>query len=273
MLDTTAIEQDVILVKNLIELNGLSISKAAEVMNIQRTNLSSWLNGKPNVFSMKKIEVMLAALGLNIMSDPSTGIRLCSISPDIVHLWQIPKDAQSLIEVLRSTEDEESLKWMEIIQVDASPKGHFNILRRKSNSGDLIILVASKDSTSRTYPISSEDLGFGKMAGKIQIPLEKWIAWWRTKSLSTAHLRNELESLTRTEQIIAPIDNELNKRELENTVGKLIEAQCSNEGLKAIIRALLEELRKNDPENRLLIKENRDEIYKEYYESEAKKQL
>lgn len=264
-------DPDLMLIRNLIELNGLSISKAAEVMNIQRSNLSSWLNGKPNVFSIKKIEGMLDALGMRAMSDPSTGIRLCYLSPDIVHLWQVEIGSHSIIDVLRFTEPEASLQWMEIFQVDAYPKGRFNLMRRKSDSGDLIILVANKDSTSDTYPVTTESLGFGRMAGTIEVPLEKWIGWWKTKTLEVSVLRDELASFTNADKISEPIDNALTTHELDVAVNKLKESQCTNEGLKGIIREFLHEMRKINPDNRLLKHEERDKIFIEGYNSEAKK--
>lgn len=269
---TNTIEDpDLMLIRNLIELNGLSISKAAEVMNIQRSNLSSWLNGKPNVFSIKKIEGMLDALGMRAMSDPSTGIRLCYLSPDIVHLWQVEKGSQSLIDVLRTTESEASLEWIEIFQVYAYPKGHFNLIRRKSNNGDLLILVTNKEATSDTYPISPEILGFGKMAGAFQMPLEKWIGWWKTKNLPVSAIRDELESLTGADAVSTTIDKRLASHDFEETSNKLKESLSTNEGLKAIIRELLGELRRIDPSNRLLKKAVRDKIFAEFYASEAQK--
>ena len=258
------------LIRSLIELNGLSISKAAEVMNIQRSNLSSWLNGKPNVFSIKKIEVMLDALGMRVISDSSAGIRLCYLSTEVIHLWQVEKDGASLSHVLRHTEPETSLKWMEIIQVDALPNGKFNLIRRKSESGDLLILLANKDVASNSYPISPESLGFGKAAGNIKIPLEKWIGWWKTKILSVSQLRNELESLTSLEKIRAPFDDTLARHELESAINKLKESQCTTEGLKAIIREFLHEIKRISPGNRLLNHEERDKIFNDYYDKESK---
>jgi predicted XRE-type DNA-binding protein len=260
---------DLILIRSLIELKGLSISKAAELMNIQRTNLSSWLNGKPNVFSSKKIEGMLDSLDMRAMGDASTGGALRYLSPNIVHLWHLEKDSHSLIDVLRSTESDSSLQWMEIFQVDAHPKGRFNLMRRKSASGDLIILIANKDSTSETYPVLAENIGFGKNAGRIKVPLEKWIGWWKTKTLPASSLREELESLTGTEKISEAVDNELTTYELDITKNKLKESICNSVGFRAIIRAFRGEMEKIDPDNKLLKKEVRDKIFNEYYNKEA----
>ena len=269
---TNAIEEpDLALIKNMIELNGLSISKAAEAMNIQRSNLSSWLNGKPNVFSIKKIEGMLEALGMRAISDASTGIRLCYLSPDIVHLWQVEKGSQSFIDVLKTSEPETSLKWMEIFQVDTYPKGRFNLVRRKSNSGDLIILVANKDSASDTYPIPTDSIGFGIMAGTIKMSLEKWIGWWKTKTLSVSSFREELASLIGSDKINKPVDVALTTHELNVTVNKLKESQCTVEGLKAIIREFQHEMHKINTANKLLKHEERDKIFNIFYNNEAEK--
>lgn len=262
-------DHDLILIRSLIELKGLSISKAAELMNIQRTNLSSWLNGKPNVFSSKKIEGMLDALDMRAMGDASTGGALRYLSPNIVHLWHLEKDSHSLRDVLRSTESDSSLQWMEIFQVDAHPKGRFNLMRRKSDSGDLIILVANKDSTSETYPISPDNLGFGKNAGSIKLPLEKWIGWWKMKTLPASSLREELESLTGSDKINEPFDNVLNAHELDIAMNKLKESRCTTEGLKAIIREFQHEMHKINPDNRLLKHEERDIVFIGYYNKEA----
>lgn len=51
---SNASDPDLDLIKNLVELNSLSIAKAAKLMGIQRSNLSSWLKGKQNVFCVAR---------------------------------------------------------------------------------------------------------------------------------------------------------------------------------------------------------------------------
>ena len=246
MTQSEIINADLMLIKNLIDLNALSISKAADVMNIQRTNLSSWLNGKLNVFSIQKIDGMLKSLGMHAIGDLSTGIRLNYLSLEEVHRWQVDDGATAFINVLRSTETDDALSWLEVFEVDALPKGCFNMVRRKSQSGDLIILVANRNPGTNTYPLSPEMLGFGKMAGKINVPLEKWIGWLKAKTLSTATFRDEILEFMTHSKAAETVDQSAIQHQLEKSTDKLNAVTIENVGLRAIIRNLLGEIRKLD---------------------------
>lgn len=263
---------DLQLIKYLIELNGLSISKAAKVMGIQRSNLSSWLNGKPNVFSATKIEGMMAALGMCATSEPLTGIRVRYLSPDIVHRWQVEAGAQSLIEVLRATEPEDVLEGLAIFQVNISQQGRFVILRSaEGKKGGWMMFVANRDLASKDYPLSPEMLGLGKLVETVEIPVLKWVSWWKEKSLTmAAHLEGILEVLYPVE-IDFDWDCEIpeeNKKETgflfdeddlfmgwhpDSTEEQLLACERTVEELKATIQKYVDELRRVDPGNFLLV--------------------
>ena len=265
------VDPDLKLIKNLIELSGLSISKAADVMGIQRSNLSSWLNGKPNVFSIKKIDRMLEALGMRAMSDPASGLRLCYLSPEVVHRWQAEAGAQSFIDVLRTTEPENVLDGLEIFRVNAYPKGHFNIVQGKSQNGELMMLVAHRDPASKDYPLSAEMLGFGKMAGTIELPLEKWITWRKEKTLPIPAFRTQIsEYMDRVYEGQGADSQRLDSK------SQSVEAQLNNyqrqvAGLNAFTQALMVEVLRMDPGNRLLEKDEQKRIYNEAHDRELQK--
>lgn len=259
------------LIKQLIALNGLSISKAAEVMKVQRTNLSSWINGKLNVFSTSKIDGMLELLGINAIGDSSSGVRLYLLSNERAHRWQVEGGAYSFIEVLRATEENETLKFLEIFEVNTLPKGRFNIVRRKSKSGDLYILISNKDSSVNTYPISPEIVGFGMIAGTIEVPVEKWITWLKAQELSASTFRNEISIFMDASKNAEDTDNLREDRQFNLISKELNHYKCKSEGLKTIMRALLGEVRKLDTSNPLLDDKKRKATYSESYRSEARK--
>lgn len=254
---------DLDLIRNLIDLNGLSISKAADLMGIQRTNLSSWLNGKSNVFSTVKIDGMLESLGMHAIGNNSTGVRICYLSHDHVHRWHVDESSTALTDVLKATESNEALEWLEIFQVNASPKGSFNIIRRKSKSGDLYILVTNKNPSSVTYPISAENIGFGKKAGNISLPTEKWIAWLKAQTLPTSTFRNEISEYLDATNTVEAADESILKHQIEEMSKELKDSIRTNDGLRAVIRALLGEIRKLDKNNKMLDHQIRDDIFNE----------
>lgn len=261
------IDPDLLLIKLLIELNGLSVSKAAKLMGVQRSNLSAWLNGKPNVFSINKIEGMLEALGIRAMSDPSTGIRLSYLSPDIAHRWQVEKGAASLIDVFRSVEAEETLEALVIYDVNAFPKGHFNVVHAKRPNGELILLVANRDPKTRGYPLTPELLGFGKVAGTIEIMLETWIAWWKAEALPMDTFYKEIsERMNKADK--AGVGRHKSVSGIKSVGAELNECQRTVKGLRAVIQAFMDEMYKIDRENRLLDKGHRDKIFKDTYDWE-----
>lgn len=259
------------LIKHLINLNGLSISKAADVMKVQRTNLSSWLNGKLNVFSESKIDGMLKLLGMRTIGDSTTGVKLFYMSPEITHRWQIEEGAEAFISVLNETESVENLNKIEIFEINTQPKGRFNLVRRKSPSGDLYILVANKNTSEYNYPISHETIGFGRMAGTIDVPVEKWVSWIKTQALSTSTFRNEISAYIDATQQHGNVDQTILKQELDSTIATLTILKCREEGLKAIIRELLGAVRKLDSKHPMLERVERNKIFAKFDEAEAKK--
>lgn len=265
------VDPDLKFIKNLIELNGLSISKAADMMSIQRSNLSSWLNGKPNVFSIKKIDGMLEALSMRAMSDPASGLRLCYVSPEVVHRWQVEQGAQSFIDVMRTTEPENVLDGLEIFRVDAYPKGHFNIVRGKRQNGELMLLVANRDPASKDYPLSAEMLGFGKMTGTIELPLEKWIAWRKEKTLPMPAFGTQIAEFMGSVHEDQGANSQPLDSKSQSAEAQLNDCQCQIAGLNAFTQALIDEVLRMDPGNRLLEKDEQKRIYNDARDREIQK--
>lgn len=246
---------DLQLITHLIPLNGLSIAKAAKVMNIQRSNLSVWLNGRQNVFSVAKIEGMLEALGISAKSEASTGIRLRNLSQDVIHRWQVEEGAQSLIDVLRTIESESSLDRLEIFQVNTSQQGFFNILRNQDGeNGGWLMLVANRDTASQIihYPLSPELLGFGTVAGSIVIPTLTWMGWWKEKTLPAPVFLEEISGVLDKISVKGGANDQNIERSQELVEIQLQNCQRTIKELEDIIRVFTDELHRVDPRNRLL---------------------
>lgn len=266
-----SIDPDLKLIKQLLELNGLSNSKGADVMGVQRSNLSSWLNGKAFVFSIKKIDSMLSALGMRALSDPVSHVRLCYLAPEIVHRWQVEEGAPSLIDVLRKTEPKKVLEGLEIFRVNAYPRGCFNILRGERQNGVLLMLIANRDPSAQDYPLSPEMLGFGRLAGTIEMSLEQWIGWWKEPALPIQEFGTQIYELMGT----ASAGQGADRLPLDRTSGsvdaQLVDCQCQVAGLSALIIALINEVDRLEAGNRLLNKDEQRRIIKEGQDRERQK--
>lgn len=271
MTQTTPLDPDLKLIKQLIGLNGLSNAKAADAMAIQRSNLSSWLNGKPNVFSTKRIDVMLEALGMRAVSDPVSNLSLRYLTPEVVHRWQVEVGAVAFIDVLRATEPESVLAGLKIYRVNAYPRGYFNILRGERQNGDLLMLVANKDPSAKDYPVSVEQLGFGMMAGTIEMPLETWIAWWQEKTLPMPQFSAQISEYLGRVQADEGTDNPQLDSKSKSVEAQLDECQYQVAGLSALIQAFINEMRGMKPPNRLLNKDEQSKIYNEARNREIQK--
>ena len=114
-------------------------------------------------------------------------------------------------------------------------------------------------------------MGFGKVAGKLTIPLEKWIGWWKAKELSAKEFRKDLSLIISKSDLSDATNNDLENHNFEATIKKYNDSENTNAGLRAIIRELLKTLREAAPDNGLLIKENRDRIFNDYCRAEEKK--
>ena len=76
-----------------------------------------------------------------------------------------------------------------------------------------------------------------------------------------------MSSETKNARVIDELDIDL----LTTYQSQLVQHTAENAGLRAIIRALLRELRDLKPKHKLLDKANRDVIYHEFYEHELSK--
>ena len=268
---TSPLDPDLKLVKQLIELNGLSNAKAADAMGIQRSNLSSWLNGKPNVFSTRRIDGMLEALGMRAVSDPMSNLSLRYLSSAVAHRWQVVTGTESFSEVLRATEPASVLEGLEIFRVNGYPRGHFNIVRGDRPNGALVMLIAHQDPGTHGYPVSVEGLGFGRMVGTLELPLEQWIAWWREPSLAMPEFGAQLsEYLDKAKAEVASGNSPLNSQ-AKSVEAQLIDYQCGVAGFGALIQEFINELGGKDQKNRLLDKDVQRTIFQEAKERERQK--
>lgn len=268
---TSPLNPDLKLIKQLIELNGLSNAKAAEAMGIQRSNLSSWLNGKPNVFSTKRIDGMLEALGMRAVSDPLSNLSLRYLSPGVAHRWQVVAGTESFSEVLRATEPASILQGLEIFRVNAYPRGYFNIVRGDRPNGALVMLIAHQNPDTPGYPVSVEGLGFGRMMGTVELPLEQWITWWREPSLALPEFAAQLSKYLDKAQVGVVNGNPPLDSKAKSAEAQLIDCQCLVAGMNTLIQAFIEELRRLDADNPLLKKDQQFEIIKKGRDSERLK--
>ena len=255
-------QQDLYLVKALIDLTNLSVSKTAEAVGIQRTNLSAWLNGKQNVFSDQRVEKVLNHLGVNTLGDSATGVRFCDLDSVHVHKWYLA-EPDHLTTVLETTLSVEELQALEVFQVNTKPHGMFNLIRTSGVNGDVYIILCHKESGQNAYPLPN-DFQFGKLIGSIDLPVQKWIGWLKTKELLTSDFRTEINShiFARPNEVSGSLNTGSNSSK---------ESKSHDAGLRAVIRSLLAELRNLDPDNRLLVKTHRDEIYNSVYLQELNK--
>lgn len=247
---------DIFLVKCLIDLNGLNLTKAAELMGVQRSNLSAWLSGKPNVFSASKRESMLSALGMQITHDALSDLRHISLSRNTTHSWAIRSGSTALFEFLSHIESGELLKNVEAIRIDAIPYGTFSILRSHSYAGEVFIMLSPfKPPPSTMEESLNEGLENNNIIGSISIELTKWMDW-QIKRPSPADLSRLLDQLT-----FKP--NQFGFEKQSNVVSELKKNRHSIEiaGLAELIHELLNEIQRFDPTNDLLDPIVRESIY------------
>ena len=179
--------------------------------------------------------------------------------------------AAAFIDVLRATEPESVLAGLKIYRVNAYPRGYFNILRGERQNGDLLMLVANKDPSAKDYPVSAERLGFGRMAGTIEMPLEKWIAWWQEKTLPMPQFSAQISEYLGRVQADEGTDNPQLDSKSKSVEAQLIDCQCRVAGLSALILALMDVVGKEDRNHPLLHKDEQRRIIKEGQDRERQK--
>lgn len=109
------------------------------------------------------------------------------------------------------------------------------------------------------------------IAGTIEVPVEKWIAWLKAQELSASTFRNEISIFMDGLKNAEDTDNLRENRQFNLLDNELCHFKSKSEGLKTIIRALLGEVRKLDTSNPLLDDKKRKATYSESYRAEARK--
>lgn len=248
----------------LIQLNGLNSAKAADLAGIKRPNIYAWLARKKQVMSKEREERLFQTFG----------IINGRLSTDFVYRWRIEIGSICFVQVLKHLLPQEALDKAIIHLLEVENSGLYNALIIPQTEGDLILLVISNSPHFSGYPLTKEDIGFGSVGSKIYVPDWQWDKWWGNDKLEVRQFNAEADMLLRKQgesnQLWAsdqPMD--INLKAFYET--QLLEKTAENAGLRALIRALLGEMRDAKLKSKLLQKEERDLRFKEFYSHELKK--
>ena len=248
----------------LVSLSGMNNAKVADLAGINRPNLYAWLSGKSQIMSKEREEKLLAALG----------VVDGKLSGNIVHRWRVDADAINIRAALNHLENKEYLDAAEIIFVktDESASGKielYNLIEIPRPDGKLTILASFNKPLKNEYPINSTKLKFGHNGKNIVIWADLWARWWNKDELSKQEFWSDAPNCLVIENVdTKQIDDKDLIASYENTI---LENKAEDAGLRAIIRSLLNELRKVKPESKLLDPSERADIYNEFYKNEKNK--
>lgn len=253
------------LFKELVKLHGLNNAKVADLSGVKRPNLYNWLSGKSQVMSKEREDNLLKVLG----------VFNGKLMTDVVHRWHADKDLSNIKTTLSLLEDPVNLNDTEIyfVKTDASATGQaelFSLLRIPRGAEFLTIMVSYEKPLSTEYPVKAAKLGFGNDLKIINIYSDKWYGWWNKEILSFKEFWSEASAYINTSGIDKTEVS--NDKDLIATYETTIrENKAVDAGLRAIIRALLNELRIKAPESTLLKASVRKIEYYKEYENEKEK--
>jgi len=253
------------LFKELVKLLGLNNAKVADLAGVKRPNLYNWLSGKSQVMSKEREDNLLKVIG----------VINGKLATEIVHRWNSDKDLSNIKTILNQLEDAQDLKQTEIyfVKTDASATGQvelFSLLRIPRASEFVTILVSYEKPLSTEYPVKSAKLGFGNDMKTINVWSDVWYGWWNKETLTMKDFMFEASAYintTSTDQTEQSVDKDLIAR-YENTIR---ECKAVDAGLRAVIRALLNELRLKAPGSPFLNASVRMKEYLAEYDKEIKK--
>lgn len=145
----------------------------------------------------------------------------------------------------------------------------YNLIQIPRLEGKLTILASFDKPLSIEYPINSTKLKFGHNGKTIEIWADLWTRWWNKDELSSQEFWSDASSYLETKNADA---KQIDDKDLIASYEHIIfENKAEDAGLRAIIRSLLNELRKVAPKSKLLDQSERAYIYNEYYDNEKSK--
>ena len=255
------------LFKILISFSNLNAAKIADLAGVKRPNLYTWQSGKSQALSEGNIESIFNILG----------VIKGKLSSEIVYRWKIDFDEAQLKNVLQQFVNQQILNQSEIyfIEIDGyteTDSKKYSLIHIPHSTGAISILISGSTNQSVGFPIKSTKLGFGKDCQKVNISSEQWANWWSVDVLSSINFWTEFSLYLSNSNMNATSSNELQDvDQVAAFKNIIIEKTAENAGLRAIIRSLMRELGVLKPNHQLLKKENRNLIYKEFYEHENSK--
>ena len=256
------------LFKALANFSTFNNAAIADSAGVKRPNLYSWLGGKSQSMSEDNIEKLFNILG----------VKKGKLSSEIVYRWQLEdSEASHIKDVLKHFLNQEYLNnaeihFIEIEGYEAKQVAKHNLIRIPIGTHEgITILVTSNNKLNVGFPIKSSKLGFGQDKQKITVNLDQWFRWMESDTLSSAEFWIEASFYISAQHVVSTsvLNDDIDiKISYEN---QLIEKIAENAGLRAIIRSLIRELRLLKPKHVLLNQDNRDLIYKEYFQHEISK--
>ncbi|HOY70279.1 MAG TPA: hypothetical protein PL131_10965 [Methylotenera sp.] len=255
------------LFKTLVSLSNFNAAKIADLAGVKRPNLYTWQGGKTQALSDGNIESLFNILG----------IIKGKLSPEIVYRWQVDFEVDNLKSVLKHFVSQDFLNqaviyFIEIDGYNETESKKHNLIQIPQPTGNLTILISAENRQAVGFPVKSAKLGFGKDSEKVNISSEQWLNWWDATLLSSTQFWTEFSLYLKTFNSESNTYNDQQDIDQLNAYQSIItEKTAENAGLKAIVRSLLRELRIVNPKNTLLNHENRDLIYREFYEHELSK--
>jgi len=267
------------LAKNLIALSDLKGVRLANSVGIKSPNYYNWWNNKPKFVSDNAIQKLLEVLGI------SDGY----LNQNIIHRWFVTSENEvnSVLKclILPNQEIKEQFKASQIFQIFTHNNVRFSILKLETVSQTNLILCFNRSPNITTFPINADKLNFGtNIFIKEQIASDIFAKWSNSSFiLDVQTFAQEVKKYLKIDLVDSIDDNNLeNEQNLDDSTAlsehinfissdEKKDLLATQEGLKALIRALLREVKRLDPKSKLLQEQDRKDIFDDFYQHEFNK--
>lgn len=259
------------LVKTLIKLLNKNGAKIAEAAKIKSPNYYSWMSGKDNALSDDSVNRLFEVLGI-------VGGQL---DPNRIHRWfEDNPNGENIIDVFNRIAISNEIKAnCEIHHIKTVQQRQFNIIKLNYADYSVLILCFNASPSSKRYPIDKERLKFGIQKDHFNISVrediyEKWT--YAAVNLDPQTTLLEIkeclpEEFQDTEFFINTSTVNSDQQITNDIVSELYELKAKYAGLRAVQTQLLAQMRAFTPDNALLDKKTREQIYKAGFQAELNK--
>ena len=259
------------LAKTLILLSNVKGVKIAELAGIKNPNYYNWIANKPKALSENSVEKLFEVLGV-------TNGKLNSLK---IHRWfessHVAENINNALLQLNLSNKHE-FENSKVFQIRTTNNLQFSLINIISNKESFLLLCFNASPRVIEFPIDAKKLGFGRdVFLSTPLSVEIYNKW--SQSLSYLDMqsflvdaKSHLPELNLTEfNTIQFSKNQVNVSNPIQISDEINILKATNEGLKAIIRELLKEIRSNSPKSKFLKDEERKAIFDMFYKHEMEK--